>query len=133
MNMFAKIRETMNEFIEDDCPTLAAALAYYTIFSLPPFLFIIIVVAGLVVGREAVQAAIQQQVHRMLGGAASGQVTTMASSAAPTGGGGIVGFIISILGVIFGATTAFAQLQTALNRSWKIRVEEGPMSKWAQS
>ena len=122
--MLSKIRETVNEFIEDDSPTLAAALAYYTIFSLPPLLFIIIVVAGLVVGREAVQAAIQQQAHWMLGDAASGQVSTMAPSAAPISGGGIVGLIISIIGVIFGATTAFAQLQAALNRSWKIRVEE---------
>ena len=125
--MFAKFRQAIKEFIEDDCQTLAAALAYYTIFSLPPLLFIIIVVAGFVVGREAVQAAIQQQVQAILGGAISGQVSTMATSAGQTGGGGMLGFTVSIIGVIFGATTAFAQLQTALNRSWKVRVETGGM------
>jgi membrane protein len=125
--MFATFRQAVREFIDDDCQTLAAALAYYTIFSLPPLLFIIIVVAGLVVGREAVQAAIQQQVQAMMGGAASGQVSTMASSAGETSGGGIAGLVISIVGVIFGATTAFAQLQAALNRSWKVHVEASGM------
>jgi membrane protein len=123
--MIEKFRQAIKEFIDDDCPTLAAALAYYTIFSLPPLLFIIIVVAGFVVGRETVQAAIQRQVQGMLGGAASGQVSTMASSAGQTSGGGIFGLAISAVGVIFGATSAFARLQAALNRSWKIEVEAG--------
>ena len=123
--MFQKFRQAIKEFIDDDCPTLAAALAYYTIFSLPPLLFIIIVVAGFVVGRDAVHAAIQQQVQGMLGGAASGQVSTMASSAGQTSEGGILGLVISGVGVLFGATSAFAQLQAALNRSWKIQVESG--------
>lgn len=123
--MIGNFRQAIAEFIDDDCPTLAAALAYYTIFSLPPLLFIIIVVAGFVVGREAVQAAIQQQVQAMLGGAASGQVSTMATTARQTSAGGILGLTVSVAGVIFGATSAFAQLQAALNRSWKIRGETG--------
>ena len=123
--MIGNFRQAIAEFIDDDCPTLAAALAYYTIFSLPPLVFIIIVVAGFVVGREAVQAAIQQQVQAMLGGAASGQVSTMATTAGQTSAGGILGLTVSVAGVIFGATSGFAQLQAALNRSWKIRVETG--------
>ena len=126
--MFSKLRQAVNEFIADDCPTLAAALAYYTVFSLPPLLFIIIVVAGFVVGRETVQSAIQQQVHSMMGGAASGQVGTMASSAGQTSAGSVFGLAIAIAGLIFGATTAFAQLQEALNRSWKVRSESGGIS-----
>ena len=126
--MFSKLRQAVNEFIADDCPTLAAALAYYTVFSLPPLLFIIIVVAGFVVGRETVQSAIQQQVQSMMGGAASGQVGTMATSAGQTSAGNVFGLAIAIAGLIFGATTAFAQLQEALNRSWKVRSESGGIS-----
>ena len=51
----------------------------------------------------------------------------MATSAGQTAAGGILGLTVSIIAVIFGATTAFAQLQAALNRSWKIRVETGGM------
>ena len=51
----------------------------------------------------------------------------MATSAGQTAGGGILGLTISIIAVIFGATTAFAQFRAALNRSWKIRVETGVM------
>lgn len=126
--MFSKLRQAVNEFIADDCPTLAAALAYYTVFSLPPLLFIIIVVAGFVVGRETVQSAIQQQVQSMMGGAASGQVGTMATSAGQTSAGNVFGLAMALAGLIFGATTAFAQLQEALNRSWKVRSESGGIS-----
>lgn len=119
--MFEKLRQTFTEFVDDDCPMLAAALAYYTVFSLPPLLYIIIVVAGFIVGREAVQAAIQHQVQATLGGSVSGQLATMASGGAgQTSGSGTVGIFISIAGVIFGATAAFAQLQTALNRAWNV-------------
>src|SRR5947208_3512713 len=100
--MFEKLRQTVAEFIDDDCPTLAAALAYYTIFSLPPLLYIVIVVAGLVVGRDAVQAAIQQQVQSILGGSVSGQVATMASGGAgQASGSGFLGLAISVIGLIF--------------------------------
>ena len=63
----------------------------------------------------------------MLGGAASGQVSTMANNAGQTSRGGILGLTIPMIDVIFGATSAFMQLKTALDRSWKIRVEAGGM------
>ena len=133
--MLSILRQTVKDFVADECPTLAAALAYYTVFSLPPLLFIIIVVAGFIVGRDTVQAAVRQQAEWMMGGAASTQVGAMASTAragvAPqvnltqTDVAALVGLAISIAGVVFGATTAFAQLQEALNRSWKVRSASG--------
>jgi membrane protein len=123
--MVESLKQAGREFLEDDCQTLAAALAYYTVFALPPLLFIIIVVAGLVVGREAVQAAIQQQAQTMIGGGTAGQVGTMIDGAGQTSGPGAVAMALSVLGILLGATSAFTQLQTALNRAWKVRSESG--------
>ena len=75
--MVDSVKQAAREFVADDCQTLAAALAYYTVFSLPPLLFLVIVVAGFIVGRDTVQVAIQQQVQTMIGGGAGGQVGTM--------------------------------------------------------
>ena len=48
-------KEAWNSFSEDDCMTLGAAMAYYTVFSLAPLLLTVVSIAGLVFGREAVQ------------------------------------------------------------------------------
>jgi membrane protein len=52
------IRETVQEFSTDECTTMAASLAYYTIFSLPGLLVIVITVAGLFTGQKAAQSRI---------------------------------------------------------------------------
>lgn len=49
---------TFNEWVDDKCPRLGAALSYYTIFSLAPMLIIAIAVAGLVFGEEAARGQI---------------------------------------------------------------------------
>ncbi|HEY7391044.1 MAG TPA: YhjD/YihY/BrkB family envelope integrity protein, partial [Bryobacteraceae bacterium] len=54
-------------FLDDDCTTMAAALAYYTTFSISPLLLIVISIVGLVFGRQAVQHQIQAQIQDLIG------------------------------------------------------------------
>ena len=111
------IKETFSEFADDDCPRMAAALAYYTVFALPPMLVIILLIAGMVVSPDRVMEVLQQQMSE---GAAS-QVQTMVESANQTVAGGLsAALILSILGLIFSATGAFAQFQKALNAAWQV-------------
>src|SRR5947207_15130787 len=91
------LSKAVNQFIDDDCTTMAAALAYYTTFSLPPLLLIIISVVGLVFGREAVQGQIQQQIQSLIGGGAGTQVAIMVRSAGQHSSSGVVGVAIGIL------------------------------------
>ncbi len=115
------LKRTVSQFLDDNCSTMAAALAYYTTFSLPPLLLIIIAVVGLVVGRQAVQGSIQQQIQGLIGSGAAGQVETMVRAAGQHHSAGIVGGILGILALIFGATSAFAQLQSSLNSIWHVK------------
>jgi membrane protein len=55
------IRRAAGKWSEDDCLTLGAALAYYTVFSLAPVLVVVIAVAGGLFGREAAQGEIVAQ------------------------------------------------------------------------
>jgi membrane protein len=64
--IFAILKEAASDWMEDQAPTLGAALAYYTVFSLAPLLIIAIAIAGLVFGREAAQGQIFDQLRGLL-------------------------------------------------------------------
>ena len=115
------LKQTFSEFTDDDCPRMAAALAYYTIFSLPPLLVLIITVAGLVLSAQQVEGWIEGQVGSMLGAETASQIQTMVESAQERVSGGFsFGLILSVAGLVFGATGVFAQLQKALNTAWEV-------------
>ena len=115
------LKQTFSEFTDDDCPRMAAALAYYTIFSLPPLLVLIITVAGVVLSQQQVEGWIEGQVGNMLGAQTSEQIGTMVENAQERVSGGFsLGLVLSIVGLLFGATGVFAQLQKALNTAWEV-------------
>lgn len=115
------LKQTFREFIDDDCPRMAAALAYYAIFSLPPLLVIVVTLTGLFLSPEVVETWIHTQVGGIVGESSARQIQTMVENARQRVQGGFsVGLILSILGLIVGATAAFAQMQKALNTAWDV-------------
>lgn len=114
------LKAAAKDFSDDDCPRMAAALAYYTVFSLPPLLVIIITVAGIVFGQQAAEGEVENQVASLVGPDAAGQVQTMIQNASQRTQGGTIATILGIVALVFGATGAFAQLQDALNRAWEV-------------
>jgi membrane protein len=119
---FDIIKQTFLQFSRDECPQMAASLAYYTIFSLPPLLVIIILLLGLFLDPMQVQGWIESEAGSMVGPDAAAQIQTMIQSAREKVQGGFsLGLILSIAGLLFGATGALAQLQTALNRAWSVK------------
>lgn len=118
------IKRAFTEFIDDDCPTMAAAMAYYTVFSLPALLFIILTIASYAISEQEAERAIQQQAGSYIGGGSSGAIATMMRTASERGSAGVFGTVISAIVLLVGATTAFAQLQTALNRAWEVAPDE---------
>lgn len=117
--------EVVERFFDDHCPQLAAALAYYAIFSIPPLLILFMTAAGGLVDASQVEAALRGGAARFISPRAADQlveVTHRANDWAQTGPWWSL--VLSILGLLFGATRAFAQLQTALNRAWAIPEKE---------
>lgn len=113
--------EVFERFFDDDCPQLAAALAYYAIFSIPPLLIIVMMTAGSILDPAAVESLLAGSASPFISPGAAEQLMTLAQAAngwAKEGPWWSVG--LSIVGLFFGATRAFAQLQTALNRAWAI-------------
>jgi membrane protein len=116
------LKETFAEFSKDDCSRKAAALSYYTVFSLPPLLVIIIISAGLALSPEQVEHWIQGQVHNLIGPEAAREILSMVERArAKVMGGFSLSLILGIAGLVFGATGAFAELQSSLNAVWEVK------------
>ncbi len=113
------IEKSYSEFSDDDGMTHAAALAYYTVFSLPSMLLIVIYVAGVFLGRQAVSGQIQSQASSTFGSGVGHQIQQMIVNANATGAGTIA-TIMGIAGLVFAATTTFSALQDALNHMWEV-------------
>jgi membrane protein len=108
---------------------MGAALSYYTLLSLAPLLIIVIALAGLVFGQQAVQGEIFLQLQGLLGDeGAAGVQGILRSASNPKSG--VVASVIGMVFLIFGATSVFAELQSDLDRIWKVPApqDSGPWS-----
>jgi membrane protein len=112
------------DFMEDKAPRLAAALSYYTAFSLPPLLVAVIGVAGIVYGMDEVRERIMSQVADLVGtDSAKTLRDAVVEAQRSTGSGGAL--VLGVLTLLFGASGAFGQLQDALNTIWEVKPKKG--------
>ncbi|HEY5768680.1 MAG TPA: YihY/virulence factor BrkB family protein, partial [Terrimicrobium sp.] len=122
---FAILKQAASDWLEDDAPTLGAALAYYTVFSLAPLLIIAIAIAGLFFGQEAAQGQIFDQLRSLLGEASGKAIQDMVQSANAKPATGVVATVIGVVTLLFGASGVFGQLQTSLNTIWEVQPKPG--------
>lgn len=124
-NVFVQLlKETFKEWQEDKASRLAAALAYYTAFSIAPLLIIIIAIAAVAFGEQAAQGQIVGQIQSLVGKESAEAIQSMIqNSRKPTTG--TIATIISIGILLFGATNVFTQLQDALNTIWEVAPKPG--------
>jgi len=128
--LFDLCRKAVTAWIDDFAPSMGASISYYTIFSLAPLLVIVIAVAGAIFGREAVQGEIVAQLQGLIGRDAAVAVQGLIKSADEPSKG-LVASIISIVVLVVGATTVFAELQSALDRIWHVPEADKPSGVWA--
>jgi membrane protein len=117
-------------WVDDYAPSMGAAISYYTVFSLAPLLVIVIAMAGAMFGREAVQGLIVAELSGLIGQDGAQLVQNLVVSASDTGKGLVAG-LISLFVLIVGATTVFAELQSALDRIWHVPESQKPKGVWA--
>lgn len=112
-------KETFDEWNEDKASRLAAALAYYTVFSIAPLLIIAIAVAGLVFGEEAARGQIVGQIQGLVGRNGAEAIETAIKNASQPASGTIAS-LIGVGALLFGASGVFAELQDSLNVIWEV-------------
>jgi membrane protein len=119
-SLFQLMKDSVNGFIEDDCTTMAAALSYYTVFSLPPLLVLLLTLLGAVMDPQDIQGNIEAQMRDAMGSAGAEQVRTILANADRPGAGGLLPTVLSVIALLLGATGVFGQLQAALNKAWGV-------------
>ena len=106
------------KWLDDRAPTMGAAIAYYTVFSLAPMLVMVIAVAGLAFGQKAAEGALFGELADLIGAESAVAVQAMLRSAGDTQSG-IVATAVGIGTLIIAATAVLGELQSALNVIWK--------------
>src|SRR5438309_11250021 len=106
-------RDTARHWSEHNVLQLAAALAYYSIFSIAPLLVIVIALIGWIFGPEAVRGQLEEQLRGSMGQPAAETVQSMVRSAYQPGQG-VWATAIGLSTVLLGASGVFAQLKSAL-------------------
>lgn len=114
---FLLIKDSAVEFVGEDPFTQAGALSYYTMLSLAPFLLLLVAIVGLVYGEEAARGEVVERLEHLIGGEAA-TVAQDILAHAHNNGGGLLSAVVSGVVLLVGATTAFSQLQAALDHIW---------------
>ena len=116
-DVWSLTKESVSQWSDDYAPSMGAALAYYTIFSIAPLLVIAIAVAGFFFGEDAARGEIFGQLSGLIGEQGATTIQAAVKSANETGGGTFAA-IAGIVTLLLGATTVFGELQSDLDRIW---------------
>jgi len=116
-NTFNILKEAGINWNNDDAFALSASIAYYAIFSIPALLVIVITVAGVFFGQDAIEGKIYGELEGIVG-ADSATTVQNAIAASSEYGDKWYAVILSIGTLLFGATAVFFRLQKTLNLVW---------------
>lgn len=119
-DFFRLLKDTISQWLKNEPFQQSAIIAYYTLFSLPSLLVIVIGIAGYFFGKSAVQGQIIEQLEEVLGTETAesieGLITNVSLQEETT-----VAIIISIGILVFASTGAFFQLKKSMNKIWRVR------------
>ena len=111
---------TVVKFFETGCAEMAAAISFYTFFSLPALITLLLTFVGHVMDPAIVQQAIITQVGGLIGNAGAEQVRMIVEHAHRASSISVA-TLLTMLVLALGATAAFAQLQSSLNKVWGVK------------
>lgn len=116
------LKRTYNEFDDDNGFKLSASLSYYTIFSLPPLLIIILSIFSFFFGREAVTGRFFGQINGMVGNQAALQIQATIKNIELTDSNTFAAIFGGIM-LLIGASGVFAEIQSSINSIWGLKAK----------
>jgi membrane protein len=124
------IKEAFSSWKQDYAPSMGAAIAYYTMFSIAPLLLIVISVAGMFFGADVVQGAVLSQLEGLMGKQGAEAIEEMLARVNRPEEG-ILGTVIGVVVLLIGASTVFAEIQGALDRIWRAPARKQGSGLWS--
>lgn len=116
------LKESFSGFMDDNIPKLSASLSYFTIFSLPPLLIIIIYFCGIFFGADAVRGEIFGQINGLVGNEAAFQIQEMIKNVKLSNNNGLAA-TLGVVTLILGASGVFAEIQDSINFIWGLKAK----------
>lgn len=126
-NAWIVLRDSFNSFLDDRCLKLSASLAYYTIFSLAPLLVLVMSLASIFLGEEAIRGQIFGQINGLVGNQAAKQIQDMIKNVGLSGKTNTA-LAIGIVTLLIGATSIFVEIQDSVNQIWRVKAK--PKQGW---
>lgn len=118
------LKQAGSEWVDDNAMSMAAALAYYAMFSLAPLLVLAIGIAGLIFGHNAARNDAMTQIQHVVGDQGGKAIKDMVEAASKPSSG-LLGSVLGFIMLAFGATSLFVQLQSSLNTIWGVMPKPG--------
>lgn len=122
--VFTLLRRAFDEWNADEAPRLGAAVAFYSALSIGPVLLLVIAVAGLALGTEAVTGAVSSQIQGLVGAQAAEAIEAIIANSRKESEG-ILAAIVGFGALVLSATGFFGELQAAMNRIFNAPKPEG--------
>jgi membrane protein len=119
-NGFSILKAAFNGFMNDLALKLSASLAYYTIFSIAPLLLLLISLAGVFLGKDAIQGKVFSEINGFVGNDAAKQIQDMIRQL-ELSGKSTISIIIGVVTLIVGATSVFGEIQESINIIWQVK------------
>lgn len=123
------LKHTISGFMNENCLKYSASLAYYTIFSIGPILVLVISLAGIFFGEDAIQGKVFSEMKGLVGSSAALQIQEVILNLKLSGKSNLA-LIISTGTLLLGATTVFGDIQNSINRIWHVRAK--PKRGWVK-
>lgn len=120
--MWSVIKQSFSDFIDNKVLKLSAALAFYTIFSLPAMLIIIIKVSNIFYGKAAIEGTLYNQIAGFVGAGTAEQIQQTIRNAAVAHNSNFA-TIAGIITLLIGATSVFSEIQDSINDIWKLKAK----------
>lgn len=117
------------DFFESNVFKLSGALAFFTIFSLPGLLIIIIWVSDLFYGRDVVEGSVYTQLESFVGHQTALDIQETIRNAMSYGTSELA-TIVGLVALIFGATSVFSEIQDSINYLWKLKAKTKKGLAW---
>ncbi len=118
------LQQTFKEWNEDKASRLAAALAYYTVFSLTPLITITLAIVGIFFGKDAARGELVAQIQGLVGRQSAQVIETAIANISQNAHPGVIS-VINIGILLFAASGVFTELQDALNTIWEVAPKPG--------
>lgn len=122
-SFFSLVKKTYKRWDKSDPFAKSAIIAYYTLFSLPSLLMIVVTIASNFFDRQAVQGRISSEIGGLIGEGSAEAIEGMIESAA-LNDSSLFTIILGIGALLFGATGAFFQLKRTMNTIWNVKEKE---------